>query len=194
MAYCWEEADNLPTEIAELFSASADFERQTPDLLFAIPEYKVALPGGSRASQNDLFALLRCADKTICMTVEGKVNEPFGPTIGEWLSTPTKGKKTRLEFLKKLLSLPETLPDGLHYQLLHRAASAAIEARRFKTDAAAMIVHSFSPKKMWFEAYALFLDLLGAPDTSGDLVSVRLSDGVPLYLGWAVGDQKFLNA
>ncbi|WP_435053481.1 DUF6946 family protein [Mesorhizobium caraganae] len=36
------------------------------------------------------------------------------------------------------------MPDNIRCQLLHRTASAAIEAQRFKTDIAAMIVHSLS--------------------------------------------------
>ncbi|WP_413776936.1 DUF6946 family protein [Mesorhizobium sp. AR07] len=32
----------------------------------------------------------------------------------------------------------------LRYQLLHRTSAALLEAKRFKTDEAAMIVHSFS--------------------------------------------------
>ena len=194
LAYCWEEADGLPAEIAKLFSGSPDFDGQTPDLLLAIPEYKVPLPGGSRESQNDVFALLRCAGRTVSVTVEGKVNEPFGPTMAEWLSDLTEGKRARLEFLQNLLGLPENLPDDLYYQLLHRTASAVIEAERFKTDVAAMIVHSFSPERMWFESYVQFLDLLGLPDNLGELASTRLPSGLPLYLGWASGDAKFLSA
>ncbi len=128
------------------------------------------------------------------MTVEGKVNEPFGPTMAEWLSDLTVGKKTRLAFLQNLLGLPENLPGDLYYQLLHRTASAVIEAERFKTDFAAMIVHSFSPERMWFESYIQFLELLGLPDNSGELASTRLPSGLPLYLGWASGDTRFLSA
>ncbi len=189
VAYCWEAADELPSEIANLFSASAEFDHQQPELLLAIPEYKVPLPGGSRESQNDVFALIKCADRTVSMTVEGKVNEPFGPTLADWMATPSEGKRTRLEYLQNLLGLPKQLPNDLYYQLLHRTASAVIEARRFKTDAAAMIVHSFSQERMWFDAYAQFVDLLGVTETSGELVSVRLPDGPPLYLGWATGDK-----
>lgn len=194
IAYCWEDTGELPAEIANLFSASVEFDHQQPELLLAIPEYKVPLPGGTRESQNDVFALIKCADRTVSTTVEGKVNEPFGPTMADWMATPSKGKRTRLEFLQNLLGLPKQLPDDLYYQLLHRTASAVIEARRFKTDAAAMIVHSFSQERMWFDAYALFVDLLGVTETSGELVSVSLPSGMPLCLGWAKGSKKYLEA
>ncbi len=97
-------------------------------------------------------------------------------------------------FLQNLLGLLENLPGDLYYQLLHRTASAVIEAERFKTDVAAMIVHSFSPERMWFESYVQFLELLGLPDNSGELASIRLPGGLPLYLGWASGDARYLSA
>ena len=148
-----------------------------PELLPAVPEWEVALPGGTRKSQNDVFALVRCAGRTISLTVEGKVNEPFGPTLAEWLSSTSPGKATRLEFLKRTLGLPEVLPNELYYQLLHRTASAVIEAERFRTDSASMVVHSFSPKRKWFEEYAQFVDLMGVKGTTGELETIQLPNG-----------------
>ena len=52
------------------------------------------------------------------ISVEGKMGEPFGPTMGEWLAEPSLGKQDRLVFLKKLLGLPADLPGGLRYQFL----------------------------------------------------------------------------
>ncbi len=92
MAHCWEAADGLPPELASLFQNSAPFRGHTPELLLAIPEWKVALPGGTRKSQNDVFALLRCADQLISLTVEGKVNEPFGPQSGTGPAPARQGK------------------------------------------------------------------------------------------------------
>ena len=194
MAYSWEENTDLPPEIAALFAGSSAFEHKRPELLLALPEYKVPLPGGSSKSQNDVFAIIRCADQTISTTVEGKVDEPFGPTLGEWMADASEGKKKRLDFLRDLLGLPEDLPEGLHYQLLHRTGSAVIEARRFKTDAAAMIVHSFSREGAWFDAYVRFLEILGLRGDMGQLASTQLPGGMPLHLGWAAGDPRFLEA
>jgi uncharacterized protein DUF6946/Cys/Met metabolism PLP-dependent enzyme len=72
----WEASGGLPTEIADLFSQVAD----EPELLIALPEHKVPLPGGLRESQTDVFALMRAGSMTISTAVEGKVNEPFGLT------------------------------------------------------------------------------------------------------------------
>ena len=46
-------------------------------LLLAIPEHQVALPGGGRPSQCDVFALVRNDVGTPTVAVEAKVREPF---------------------------------------------------------------------------------------------------------------------
>src|SRR5262245_25892633 len=51
LACCWQDCNGLPQEIGELFSS--EFEHELPELLLAIPEHKVPLPGGDRASQID---------------------------------------------------------------------------------------------------------------------------------------------
>jgi hypothetical protein len=186
LANCWESAAGVPRELQALFEVP-------PLLLIGIPEHKVDLPGGKRPSQSDLFAILRVGDKTIACTIEGKVDETFGPTIGEWLRDDSEGKVERLSFLCKELGLRQPLPQELRYQLLHRAVSAVVESDRFKTDEAAMIVHSFSQKSAWFEDFAAFCRLFDAVAKRDGLVAVRLPGGKTLKLGWASGDQKFLS-
>lgn len=186
LAHCWEDAKGLPPEIAALFDDQAT-------LLLGIPEHKVDLPGGSRPSQTDLFALVRWHDRTVACAVEGKVAEPFGPTIAEWQSQPSDGKKKRLDYLCGLLGLAQPLPPNLRYQLLHRTASAAIEADRFKTDEAAMIVHSFSTTGQWFDDFALFAKLFGLAATRDTLHSFALPSGKRMHLAWATGNPSYLS-
>jgi hypothetical protein len=157
-----------------------------------------ALPGASRGeSQSDIFALARAGHRTFAITFEGKVNEPFSETVGDWLQTASDGKRERLAFICDLLGLTLSLPDHIHYQLLHRTASAVIEARRFKTDAAAMIVHSFSRERFRFGDFAQVASLF---DTAKEvtvvdrLVAVRANARPPLCLGWACGDCRSLSA
>jgi hypothetical protein len=183
LAFCWEACSGLPAEILELFTQVGE----KPELLIAIPEHKVPLRGGGRESQTDIFALVRAGSTTISTAVEGKVNEPFGPTVAEWLLDASGGKRDRLAHIRELLGLSDSKLDGIHYQLMHRTASAVIEAQRFKTDAAAMIVHSFSPTAMWFEAFRDFAALFGQQAEVGRMSSMRLAGGMPLYLGWAKG-------
>jgi hypothetical protein len=187
LAYAWEHAKGLPPEIEDLLGKGTK-------LLLAIPEHKVELPGGGRPSQNDIFLLLRRGDTTMAATIEGKVEEPFGPTIAEWLTEASPGKLQRLDALCELLGLRQPLPPELRYQLLHRSASAVLEAKRFKTDEAAMIVHSFSPTARWFEDYALFVDLLGGRATVGEGYRCIAPGGMTMCYGWVKGDERFLIA
>lgn len=187
LAHCWEAADGLPPEIAALFGPDTE-------LLIAIPEHKVSLRDAGRESQTDVFALVKSNNRTIAVAVEGKVNESFGPTIKDWYVDPSLGKQQRLAFLCGLIGVKCPPPDHVHYQLFHRTASAVIEAEGFKTDDAAMIVHSFSPDNKWLDAYAAFLGLFGLNGNPGELVSKRLPSGRTLYFGWAKGDPRFLSA
>src|SRR5664279_1386360 len=81
LAYSWECEKNknggLPPEIAELFGHDAE-------LLIAIPEHRVSLGDVGRESQSDVFAIIRANNRTVAVTVEGKVSESFGPTIKDW--------------------------------------------------------------------------------------------------------------
>lgn len=186
LAHCWEDAKGLPPEIDALFGGTAT-------LLLAIPEHKVNLPGGTRPSQTDLFALLRREDRTISCAIEGKVAEPFGPTVGEWLSSWSQGKADRLAYICDRLDLVHYLPSDLRYQLLHRSASSIIEAHRFKTDEAAMIVHSFSQSDAQFDDFAKFANYLGLEAAKNRLLTKVLRTGMLLHLAWVTGDAKFLS-
>ena len=194
LAHAWESADGLPSEMAELFRSHPNFSGEPPELLAAFPEWKVPLPGGHRESQSDVFAVIRAAGRVVAMAVEGKVNKSFGPTLGDWLQDASDGKRIRLAAIQELLGVTGDLPPTLRYQLLHRSASAVLEARRWGTAAAAMIVHSFSPDRMWFEDYVNFCEVLGIGQATGELAPVKSGSNVPLYLGWACGDERFLAA
>src|SRR4051794_252238 len=85
LAHAWEAANGLPKEISNLFGPSAE-------LLIAIPEHKVSLGDTGRESQSDVFAIVKANNRTIAVTVEGKVNESFGPTIKDWYTEPSPGK------------------------------------------------------------------------------------------------------
>lgn len=193
LAYSWETANGLPEEIVALLKSKASFKEADPELLVAFPEWKVPLPGGQRESQNDVFALVRAGDETLAIAVEGKVSEPFGPTVEEWYSNPSKGKVERLSYLCDMLGLSIDDISHLRYQLLHRTASAVIERRRFGMDIAAMIVHSFSQTNEWFDDYSAFLKCLGHEAAIGSLVLSELLEGDRLLLGWAKGNPKFLE-
>ena len=185
-ALSWEAAaGSAPPEVASLIG-------EAPELLLAIPEHKVPLPGGGRHSQCDVFALMRDGSATIAVAIEAKVREPFDKTLAKWLTNASAGKRERLDFIRTRLGLPPELPGDLMYQLLHRATAAVVEMERFKTDRAAMIVQSFSQEHRRFGDFANFAALFGLDLARGQSGVHVLPCGKPLILGWTVGDPKFL--
>ena len=70
------------------------------------------------------------------------------------------------------LGLDETLPGNIRYQLLHRTASAVIEAKRFNATYALMVVHSFSQTADWLDDYKEFAYLFGVKADINSIVSV----------------------
>src|SRR5690606_27410024 len=132
-AVSWEAAQNtpraLPTEIGALLDTQPALTNASA--LMVLPEHKVRLDAYGRASQNDVWTLLRAGNTYISMAVEGKAGEPFGTSVETWLKNASPGKLARLERLCGLLGVRHS-PDGqLRYQLFHRAASALLEAERF---------------------------------------------------------------
>jgi hypothetical protein len=177
LAHCWEAADGFPPSVQAIFDGSRFEAFHGLELVLGIPEHRVPLPGGRRASQTDLFVLARANDGLVAIAVEGKVAEPFGPLVREWIAptpsfvegepdvAPSEGKRERLAFLSSSLGLAADDVADARYQLVHRSVSALIEARRFAARHAVMLVHSFSERDDSF---------------------------VPLYLGWATGDRTYL--
>lgn len=195
LASCWESANGWPPEVQALFEASGVETFKTVELLLAIPEYKVDLPPRGHPSQNDLFVLAKAGDgQLVAMVVEGKVNEPFGPTLSEWLVDASANKIARLSLMRHGLGLPDTISPAVRYQLLHRLMSALLLARQFNARYAIMLVHSFSPTNQWFEDFEAFCRLFTFVDApSGSLHFLNEMDGISLYSGWAKGDPKFLR-
>lgn len=193
LAYCWQEAEDFPPEIKHVFRKSGINIFQNIEMLVAFPEYKVPLLGGRRASQSDIFILGKSNEQLVSITVEGKVSEPFGDTVAGWKTQDKGGKKTRLDYICQQLGLDYTAVDHIRYQLLHRTASAVIEARRFNASNALMLVHSFSQTNEWFDDYREFLALFSVEAQVDSLVYAKNINGVDLYLGWVKGDKKYLK-
>lgn len=182
LAEAWEDAaPDMPGEIRSAL-ARTPFQSFLP--ILAIPEYEVALPGGRRPSQNDLFVLGRISSDLAVVMVEGKVDESFGPLVEDWLKGASRGKLRRLEYLRQTLGLDGVGLDSLRYQLLHRTASPIIEATRLRARYAAMVVHSFSPIGVGLEDYRAFAGRLGIGGTAGRLEKVSHHGRPELWLGW----------
>lgn len=192
LAYCWHDADGMPPEIVSVLEKIPSLKNLKT--ILAIPEHKVPLPGGARASQIDIWVLAESSSGLVSIAVEGKVSEPFGPTVGEWFENKTAGKEKRLKFLCGELGLKYPPPKDMRYQLIHRTVSAILEAKRFRTDEAVMVVHSFSETNEWFDDYRYFLSLFGLEAEPDQAVSVKLSGGINLSFAWVHGSEKYLES
>jgi len=194
LAYCWEEANGFPTSIRQTLASSSDPGISTLEPLMIIPEHKVPLPGGSTQSQNDAFVLARSDDTLAAITIEGKVSESFGQLVSEWGPDTSPGKTKRFQYLLEKLGLDNQQLDDVYYQLLHRTASALIEAERFHADVAIMLVHSFSQEHIWFEEFSRFALALGVTGVElNQAYFAGIKNGKKLYIGWSVGEARFLE-
>ena len=190
LAVSWEAvADSdrgLPVEVAALLDQQPATAEAT--LLLALPEHKVKVPGQGYPSQSDVWALLKNTNSLISLAIEGKAGEPFDKTVANWLTAPkgdTTNKRQRLNGLCQILNLPVNTTDDLRYQLLHRAASAALRAQDFGATQAALVVQSFGDAAVGFSDFHAFALRLGATSVQrGQLVSVRPAGGIALFLGW----------
>lgn len=194
LAHCWEAADGFPPEISATLAKTGEPVLANLVPILAVPEFKVPLPGGSRASQNDIFVLARSSAGLVSIMVEGKVNEAFGPTLDEWKTDASPGKTERLNFLMGTLRISPCLGGSLRYQLFHRAASALITAEQYRAAASVVLVHSFSEQRKGWDDYCAFAQLFGveaAPDTIQCLT--RRTD-IPLFGAWIGGNASFLKS
>lgn len=192
-AFSWENADGIPREIASLFAHAEEPAIRDASLAIAIPEYKVSLAGGTRPSQNDVFAVLASSGGLITVMVEGKAREDFDNLLGDWKKrTSPQGVRARLADIAEHIGLSTQIPDEIRYQLLHRTASAVIEARRFRAPFAAMIVQSFvyDDKENHYDDFCAFLGLYGKPATKGKLIELTVCKGCRLFAAWVQSKPK----
>ena len=89
LADCWQSVRlfrGFPASVQVAFDCSPDEELHGAELLLGIPGHKVWLPGDSRASQTDLFALARTRGGLAAIAVECKVAESLGERVSEWIA------------------------------------------------------------------------------------------------------------
>lgn len=194
LAYCWEAADGFPLEVAQALSQSDSPLLADLTPILAVPEFKVPLPGGVCASQNDIFVLARSVAGPVSIMVEGKVNESFGPTLYGWISQGSPGRQERLRFLMRSLGLRSQPQGAIRYQLLHRAASAIITGEQYRAAAAVLVVHSFSEALVGWPDYQAFARLFGVDVVQGTVQRLGGRSRIPLFGVWVVGDQSFLQS
>ena len=188
LAFAWQNAQGFPLKVKSVFDKSVIKQVHSIELLMGFPEYKVPLPGGARASQNDIFLLCRNEDGLLSIMVEGKVEESFGPLVEEWLNERHFSTHERFEYLTEILNLKNKDVNKIRYQLLHRTASAIIEAKRFCSRQAMVLVHSFSKSNTSFSDYEKYLSIYGVKGKIDSVTEpINFSD-VNVYFAWVNDD------
>jgi hypothetical protein len=194
LAHSWESADGFPPEVSKVLSRTSDPLLANLIPILAVPEFKVPLPGGGRASQNDVFVIARSSAGLVCIMVEGKVSESFGPTLAQWRADASEGKQERLSFLQRTLGISGVPSGDIRYQLLHRAASAVMTADQYRAVAAMVAVHSFSEEHCGWDDYETFVRLFGVQAEREVVQHLTTASGIPLFGAWMTGDCSFLEA
>ena len=193
LAACWEAArGGFPPEVRRVLDATGSPGLVGLEPLFIIPEYPVALPGGARPSMTDAFVLASGVGGLVAIAVEGKVNEPFGPFVGEKRQEASDGQLERLRFLQEKLGLGD-VPDDVRYQLLHRSVSAILTAEQFGATSAVMLIHSFSREKKWLDDFVRFGELLGVAAQPDQVCAVPGFTRPSFHIGWCCGNLTFAS-
>lgn len=184
LADIWFLANDIPPAVRRVLYQSDAF--LDCELVDAWLERSTNLGDGrSTHSQTDLLAVLGLRDGLAILGIEAKVDESFGPLVSEWLRDDSAGKRARLARLLSTLGIAEADATALRYQLIHRTVAAIIEAKRYRSNRAVMIVQSFCPKATGFDDFAAFCRALGHGEPRRDcLAPPRRIDGVILWLGW----------
>ena len=198
LALCWEEACGFPQEIRNVFCQSGVEVLEGIEFIRGDVEFETPLPGGPKGSQSDILVLARANGQRVVLAVEGKVRESFGATVKRTHENAikraplTSGVPKRITFLKQKLQIEEKNTDHVGYQLLHRAASALIEAERFGAATAVMLIHSFSQCDARIDDYKNFVALFGQTGEVNRVSYAGNKNGIGLYLAWVRGEERFL--
>ena len=188
----WQGEDGFPADVRQIFRSSDVAYINDAEMLLGIPEFKTKLPGSGNASQTDLFVFATCSGGLITMSVEGKVSESFDKIVNDWLhlNEHQNNRRKRLTGLCELLGIEIGQAMDLRYQLLHRTASALIEAERFSASTAVMLVHSFSSTRDSYDDYEAFGEVMGVSVEPGKLTDVGMRGDRRLLLGWLTSPIK----
>lgn len=183
LTHSWVEAKGIPGPVAAVLHQAEEF--RGVELIEGFFEKETDLRTPGRPSQTDLLALVGDDSDFAVLGVEGKVDEPFGPLVAEWLQDASANKKARLSVLRETLGLANRGVLHLRYQLLHRTAVTIYEARRYRVRRAVMVVHSFSESHRWFDDFQEFAGAVDAPVSNpNELSSNVTAEGVSLRLAW----------
>ncbi len=198
LAHSWHSAVEWPPEIQQLFVTVPAASLRSVQPLLIIPEKITPVAGTGEPPHSDVFVLAKAADgQLVSITVEGKVDEPFGngnQTVSAWKNEGNvANRRVRLDQFLDKIQLIESRADSVAYQLIQRTASAVIEAETFNARYAVMLVHSFSPEHANFSAFETLASAYGQRIHSEQLVEVSSYRDIRLFIGWVQGDPIYLS-
>lgn len=202
-AWMTSQGPQMPIDLTDVLSSHADARDFVPE--WAIPEYETKLDhlkGSGR--KHDMIVMGEANGKKTLITIEAKVDEPYGECISNYRSSSIK-KNPRSQVPERIQGLSEAVfgsknIDLLRYQLLHAIAGTLIEAENQSADQAIFIVHEFVPfgkvskKAKQNEEYLReFVEMLADISlTSRQLIGPIFVPGggnipncIPLYIGKA---------
>lgn len=184
LATAWMTAGTVPPAVRAVLDQSPAWHNA--ELLEAIFERETDLGSRGRPSQTDLLCIVRLPSGNAILGIEGKVDEPFGSKVEDWLKDDIAGtRRVRLQGLCTTLAVDPAAMGPLYYQLFHRTCAAIYEAKRFGYTRAAMVVHSFSAEKAWFAEFVAFTHAIGMPISKpGHFSPDHICDGVAMNIGW----------
>ncbi|MBX3499273.1 MAG: asparaginase [Alphaproteobacteria bacterium] len=181
LATSWLAADGVPTVVRAVLDQAPEW--RSASLNEAAFEKQVELRTRGAASQTDLMAYMSLADGPGILAIEGKVTETFGQRVDD--TGMSKGQKARAADLCGMLGISIADAGSLRYQLLHRTASAVIEAQRIKARHAMMLVHSFDVGQAGRSDFETFAQKLGVSGAGANRISSsKTIEGVELRLAW----------
>jgi hypothetical protein len=182
LATLWFRANSIPQSVRSMLSTNPTFQSAT--LIDAFLERQVDLGTSGRHSQTDLLAIVGLEERIAVLAVEAKAGESFGEYVCEWLDG-SENKNARLRRLCATLGISVEAAAPLRYQLLHRAASAVYEAKRYRSELAIMLVQSFADGEGGFADFSEFLRAVGVKDDveRNVLVGPIGCEGLSLYAG-----------
>ncbi|MCB2106598.1 MAG: hypothetical protein KDE14_02805 [Rhodobacteraceae bacterium] len=184
LSTAWVKANGFPPAVETVLKKAPDWENAK--FLEGFFERETELGTAGRPSQTDLLVLASLPECNGVIGVEGKVDEPFGPPISDWLKDDQHGgRRKRLSALCATLGIKDDSIGHLYYQLFHRTCAAIYEAHRFRYQKAIMLVHSFDPQSKWFDAFADFAQHAGMEVAAPNEISrAKFCAGIETRLAW----------
>lgn len=192
-AHAWigqnsKRSPGIPPRVSSALSQDPNWSRAT--IVTGFFEHTTALDTQKGPSNTDLLLVCDLPPGLGVMAVESKAGESFGPRVCDWLADdPSPGKDARWKWACEFFSVGAEACQQLRWQLFHRTASAIIEARRFRSSHAVMLVHDFSGNDSSLDDYLNFAAALTIPNARADGISdARDFAGISLKLAWVTDD------